>query len=110
MFTEFLIASMCASQPGVYVSACQNASKAASIQSGVSGSMETVEKTMTRKVVTITGKEVWAVSGFAVKAVKDKKLKYNIKMPDNFLDVNRISPAVDYGTGKSGSMNLMWDF
>ncbi len=110
MLTEFLIASMCASQPGVYVGACQNATKAAGVQSGLTGSVDVAERIIMNKVTDFTGKEVWAVSGFAVKAVKDKKLKYNFKLPSNFLNVKKISPAVDYGAVKSGSMNLMWDW
>lgn len=110
MLTEFLIASMCAAQSGVYLNACNNATRAASAQSGFTASADTAEKVLMNKITNETGKQVWAVGGFAVKAVKDKRLKYNIKMPANFLDVHKISPAVDYGSDKSGSMNLMWEW
>lgn len=110
MLTEFLIASMCAAQSGVYMDACNNATRAASVQSGFSSSVDSAEKIVMTKVVDFTGKEVWAVSGFAIKAVRDRKLKYNFKVPSNFLNVKKVSPAIDYGTTKSGSMNLIWDW
>lgn len=111
MLAELFIIMVCTGTPGNYSSACSKAGNATVVQFGIKNDSDRFEKAIYREISYVTGDTILSVGGFAVKAIKDREIKYKMQAEKNFLDVDYVTPGVEYKNRSKGvSLNFGWAF